>query len=193
MNVSKQVALLIVAAQLSSAALVAGLDFVAINRATLLQESKYGKALQKDISENARKLQAKQQSAIADLQKEEQEVQKKARLMSPSAQQREVLALQKKGKQVQWQLEQEAEGFRTDAEFLQKELDEKNVQVARNLAQEHKWGAIGSAAELVYLNEEIDKTKVVLAKLDELYENEVAAAQKTMLAQANQAEELVTA
>jgi len=178
MITTKRIVILALLGQLASVAVQARLEFVAINRAQLLQ-SQEGKALQKEIAESARKLQAKQQASVASMQRKEQEIQKKIRLLSPSAQQKEIRALEQEGKQLQWQLEQETESFRADAEFMQRELDEKNVQVAQAVAQEEDWGAVGNAAELLYLTKEIDKTDVVLARLNKDYEERVAAAQKS--------------
>lgn len=178
MNITKKIVMLALLAQLSSAAVLARLEFVAIDRGQLLQ-SKEGRALQKEIAEDARQLQAKQQARVAEIQRKEQEFQKKARLLSPSAQQKEFKALEKESKQVQWQLEQETAGFRDDAEFKQKELDERNVMMAQVVAQEENWGAVGNVSELLYLTKEINKTDVVLARLDQEYEARIAAAQKT--------------
>ncbi len=178
MNITKKIVMLALLAQLSSAAVLARLEFVAIDRGQLLQ-SKEGRALQKEIAEDARQLQAKQQARVAEIQRKEQEFQKKARLLSPAAQQKEFKALEKESKQVQWQLEQETAGFRDEAEFKQKELDERNVMMAQVVAQEENWGAVGNVSELLYLTKEINKTDVVLARLDQEYEARIAAAQKT--------------
>ncbi len=168
--------------QLVSGAVLAKHEYVAVNRQELLQRSKQGQQLRAELQAQAAELQAEQQKLIASIQAEEKELQKTLVALSKPAQEAKIAQLRKKANKIQGQIQEMTADFNGEAELMQKELDQHNILVASALLKENDWGMLVDANSALALNPELDKTEVILARLDAEFDaQQKTAAEKTVL------------
>lgn len=194
MNISKKIVALVCAAQVVSAgALVAKLEQVVIDSTVLLQESKRGQELRKQLEAEASVLREEQQKLVAELQQKEQKFKKESRAFNKDMQERELAKLRKEASKIEGTLREMTSEFEAKAREEQERLHMANLDIAGAMVEEKNWGVMFERRALIGANKKLDVTQEVLARLDEKYEQEIA--QKSVLvAQASEiADSVVTA
>ena len=176
MNISTKIVALVIAAQIASGVVLAKFEYVAINRQELLQKTKKGQQLRAELQAQANELQTEQQKLIAGIQNEEKEFQKAALAMNKQAQETRIAQLRKKANKVQSQIQEMTADFNALAEERQKALDEENIQVASAMLQENEWGMLVDKNAALALNPALDKTDIILARLDAEFDKAQEAA-----------------
>lgn len=186
MNISKKIVALLCAAQLaSSATVVAKLEQVVIDSAVLLQESKRGQELRKQLEAEAGVLREEQQKLVAELQQKEQKFKKDSRAFNKETQERELAKLRKEAAKIEGTLREMTGDFETKAREEQERLHLANLDVASAMVQEKNWGVMFERRALIGANKELDVTQEVLARLDEKYDQELAE-KSVLVAQATE-------
>jgi|GEM_PF-6191877 len=185
MKISKKLMGLLAAAFLASSTVSA--TIAVIDSARLLQESEGGLALKARLENGARELQEQQQSFVAELQKAAKELQTKSKIMSKTAQEQEIVRLQKMEKRAQRTMQENAEEFQASAKMEQELLHRHNLSVAAAMREEHGWLAVFEKQSLVASAPDIEVTNLVLARLNEEYKNSQPSSQ-ILFAQADAAQ-----
>jgi len=147
-------------------------SLVTIDSNRLLAESKRGHALQRKIEQQAQELQEYQQKLVADLRKQGEELQKKAKVLSQEAQQKHLIELRIAERKMQRELEGRREDLQMAAQQEQEAVRRELVTVATGLLEKNEWGALidVSAPAVLASAQNIDVTEKVLAEADMMYE-----------------------
>lgn len=163
-------------------------DLVSVDSLHVMQESKEGKVLAEKLKAKINDYQEfvkRSQQELASLQ---EDITKKADMLSKDALQDKTDQLARKKKDLERILADKEETLKAELQKEQIKLRDKQLAVANSMCQEKDWGIVidKNTPGVLFVNKAIDKTDDLLKKVDELYEqpalNSISASNKPVVA-----------
>ncbi len=169
----KQTLLLITALSAVSFGFVSAKNepLVSIDSVHIMQESKEGKILAEKLKGKITDYQNFVQKSQQEMVALQDEVTKKADVLSKEALQEKTESLTRKKKDFERILADREEGLRAELQREQIKLRDKQLLVANTISEEEKWGLVvdKNTPGVLFVNKAIDRTSVVLKKVDEVF------------------------
>ncbi len=151
------------------------MKFMTIDSLYIIQTSKEGQVLTKEIQGKADALQAfimQSQKELVDMQ---EELKNKKDVLSKDAIQEKVDALTAKKKRAELELSTKQDALRTEIQRKQVRLRDKQLSVTEKVFKAKNWGMLidKNTPGVLCVNNAIDKTKELLKIIDAEYEKEI--------------------
>lgn len=151
---------------------VQAVDVVSIDSISIMQKSKEGQKftdVMKKKVESFNELRQRLQKELADMQ---DELQKKAAVLSKDALQEKTEALAKKEREAKRDIADQEETLSAEVQKMQFKLRKKQLDVANKICQENKWGVMidKNTPGVLFVSDSIDKSDAVLKAIDAEYD-----------------------
>ncbi len=146
-------------------------SLVSIDSISIMQNSKEGKEITAFIQKDIEKFQDQVKIAQKTLVDMQDEINKKAKVLSQEAMQEKTAAVMKKKNDVERDLAEKEETLRGTIQKKQIALREKQLKIANDISEKENWGLVvdKNAPGVLFVSSAIDKTDMILKAVDEKY------------------------
>jgi outer membrane protein len=146
-------------------------SLVSIDSISIMQNSKEGKEITAQIQKDVEKFQHQVKTAQKTLADMQEDLNKKAQVLSQEALQEKTEALAKQKKDSERDLADKEEALRTSVQKKQIALREKQLKIAHEVSEKEKWGMVvdKNTPGVLFVSNAIDKTDTVLKAVDAKY------------------------
>lgn len=146
-------------------------SLVSIDSILIMQNSKEGKEITTQIQKDVDKFQNQVKNAQKELTDMQEDLNKKAKVLSQDALQEKTESIAKKKKDIERDLADKEDVLRMNIQKKQIALREKQLKIANEVSEKEKWGMVvdKNTPGVLFVSNAIDKTDLVLQAVDEKY------------------------
>lgn len=167
----KKILLTASAGLLLSASVFAAEKIVAIDSVKIMQESKEGQEITLKLQKKAEKIGELVKSAQKELADMQENLNKKAKVLSPEALQEKTKQIARKKTDAERDIADKEEAFGAELKGYQYMLVQKQRQIIQEVAKKEDWVVVvdPNTPGVLFVSNAIDKTDVVLKAVDDKY------------------------